>query len=318
MSSILRTAQASVRRAFTLIEMLVVVGIIVILLAILIPSLRGALEASNRAGCASNLKQHYGAVMAYYNTFNRTFPQSYNDGSYSINLSTFAVTITNAVNTNPMRWQVNPVSNGASPLITTPVINISNMRNYMGVNNMDVSKINADPSVLGGVWRCPSADARDSSIVATTTVASPYGYIEGWYSYFCMPSWPGAGTATATTSQPTYLTTRNPDNKCLIFAETLFCSGSKWSYNHGKNGFNDYRISGCDTGTSPTNFLGMNQTFGDGSTRWSYIDPKRTTPTVPYNPAITGVAPVPTDWAFVGNSVASGDRNFVIVGPAAK
>ncbi|MGB9626765.1 MAG: DUF1559 domain-containing protein [Phycisphaerae bacterium] len=55
----------SARPAFTLIEMLVVVAIIVLLAAILIPSALGAREAARATACLSNLKQMGHAVQMY-------------------------------------------------------------------------------------------------------------------------------------------------------------------------------------------------------------------------------------------------------------
>jgi len=44
------------QRAFTLLELLVVVAIIAILIALLIPAIQAAREAARRSQCTSNLK----------------------------------------------------------------------------------------------------------------------------------------------------------------------------------------------------------------------------------------------------------------------
>jgi prepilin-type N-terminal cleavage/methylation domain-containing protein len=65
------------KRGFTLVELLVVIGIIAILIGILIPTLSKAREASQRTACLSNLREVMNAFRLYAAAFKDACPIGY-------------------------------------------------------------------------------------------------------------------------------------------------------------------------------------------------------------------------------------------------
>lgn len=160
-----RHEHVSPRRGFTLIEILVVIGIMTLLTALLLPALGRSREAARRAGCGVNLRGLSHAVNLFESSFrtlpsvtdrneaasrpgNRTPGAQLTGYSWIFHILPFyeQIGLSDAVSSNTLKFENGPFSTGFTPATAVPT---------------------------GGAWSSPDATAVTNAGAHASTIPMP-------------------------------------------------------------------------------------------------------------------------------------------------
>ncbi len=234
-------------KAFSLIELLVVVSIISLLIALLLPAMGRVRLQTRQLQCATQLRQWGTSLAAYFA-----------DHRNRVNETTGGATFWGG--RYPSLYPY--TSEVASALGIPDALAAKPVEQYLPTNTKNVML-----GQLSGFWFCPDNVAGGGDLQALSTQGSLPGLqtVQTHYSFFGQ-----VGRWEAHATQPQQLTTRSLDSSRVLMADEIFrWGGTWWAFNHGKSGpVSHWGARGIAMESGTPSIRGNNRLFGDGHVNW--------------------------------------------------
>lgn len=232
-------------RAFTLVELLVVIGIIALLISILLPSLNRAREVAKSVKCSANLKSIGNALQIYLQDNKQMCPIGYWDGTNNPN--TGAPITTSTADRRKTNWGLlllSAMTTGSSKLPT---------------NAYEIGQLAAKGTLPPGpiqMFQCPSV--RNSAITANNQIMIHYSAHPRVFAHLADGNTIDPATNARRTTMKASRIRRSSDIAAVFDASLVFDDAGRF-YNH----YDIPVAQGLDNGK----FNG----YGDGSNGATYL-----------------------------------------------